>query len=132
MMVAPLRRMLLGLKNLAVGSKETKLHWRRDFARADVAGEVSIIFENQTFDGRLCDVSISGAMLVPDFGAPVGAEIELELPNIPGRVQALVKRRSENSVGVQFANPNIGIIIAGWSRGTTPSSMMAASRRAGS
>ncbi len=129
MMVAPLRRLLLGLKNLTAAPRENALDWQRDFSRAEVDARVTVFFESQTFEARMRDVSISGAMLVPDCGMRVGAELELELPNMPGRVQALVKRSSDGSAGVQFVNPNIGVMIAGWSRGTTATAMMAASRR---
>jgi len=105
------------------------LDWQRDFARAEVDAKVTVFFKSQTFEVRMRDVSISGAMLVPDCGMRVGAELELELPNMPGRAQAVVKRLSDGSVGVKFVNPNVGVIVAGWSRGTSATSMMAASRR---
>jgi hypothetical protein len=108
---------------------ETALDCRRDFARAEVETKVTVFFENQTFDGCLRNVSVSGAMLAPDRGMRLGAELELELPNIPGRVRARVKWLSHDGVGVHFDNPNVGVMIAGWSRGTTATSMMAASRR---
>lgn len=127
MMVAPLRRILLRLRNLAMSPKGSPLPGRRGFSRAEVDAEVTVFFQDQTFEGRLRDVSISGAMLEPDCGMDTGAELELELPSISGRVQAMVIHRSGDGVGVQFSNPSIGILIAGWSRGTsatavTPSS----------
>ncbi|MDA1101901.1 MAG: PilZ domain-containing protein [Proteobacteria bacterium] len=126
-MVAPLRRILLGLKSLATGRSDSPLEGRRDFARAAVDAKVTIFFENRTFDGRLRDVSISGAMLEPDCGMRIGADLELELPSISGRVQARVIHLSVNGVGVRFTNPSIGVLIAGWSRGTSAMSVVPAS-----
>ena len=119
MMVTPLWRILLGLKDLATGSGNTSLERQRGFTRADVNAEVTIFFDDRSFDGRLRDVSISGAFLEPDCGMGVGAELELELPNIVGRVQARVIHQSDSGVGVRFNNPSIGVLIAGWSRGTS-------------
>ncbi len=92
---------------------------RRDFTRAVVDSKVTIFLEGRTFRGRIHDVSISGAMLEPHCGLSVGDEIELELPNIPGRVQAQVMRRVKDKIGVRFSSPGVGVLIAGWSRGTS-------------
>lgn len=119
MVVTPSMRIIHGLKDIAAGARESFLRRKRVFARADVDTKVTVFFQDRAFEGRLRDVSISGAMLEPDFGMDVGAELELELPNISGRVKAQVMRLSENGAGVKFSNPNIGILIAGWSRGTS-------------
>ena len=127
-MVVLLRRILLGLKNLAAGPRGTSLYRRRDFMRTEVDAMVTVSFENRIFEGYLHNVSISGALLETNCGLRVGAELGLELANIPGFLKARVTRLSANGTGVQFANPNVGVMIAGWSRGTTAASVMSASR----
>ncbi len=118
-MVTPFRRMLLGFRNFAAGLGRETFESQRDFVRADVNTEVRVFFQGHSLEARLLDVSISGAMLQPASGMEVGAELELELPNIPGRVEAKVMRLTNDGAGVRFLNPGIGVLIAGWSRGTS-------------
>ena len=126
-MVKPLWRMISWLAGHIATSQKAAFERRRDFSRAAVDTEVSIFLVGRTFRGRLHDVSISGAMLEPDCSLRVGDELALELPNIPGRVKARVMRLVDDKIGVRFLNPGIGVLIAGWSRGTS-SVQMAANR----
>ena len=118
-MVTPLRRILHSLKGLAVGSGNNTRAQRRDFSRALVDTKVTVFFENATFEGLLRDISISGAMLEVDCGMQVGSRLELELQSIPGRVRAEVVRLTANGAGIRFSNSGSGVLIAGWSRGTS-------------
>jgi hypothetical protein len=53
--------------------------------------------------------------------------LELELPNIPGRVTAQVMRLLDDRIGVRFSNPGVGVLIAGWSRGASTTNTAAPS-----
>ena len=128
-MVALLRRILLGLKKPCCRSKgKLPCIGGGIFMCTEVDAMVTVSFENRIFEGYLHNVSISGALLETNCGLRVGAELGLELANIPGFLKARVTRLSANGAGVQFANPNVGVMIAGWSRGTTAASVMSASR----
>jgi hypothetical protein len=118
-MVTPFRRILFGIRNLVAGLGRETFESQRDFVRADVDTEVTVFFEGRVHEARLLDVSISGAMLQPIDSMTVGAVLELELPKLPGRVEAKVMRLTHGGVGIRFLNPGIGVLIAGWSRGTS-------------
>jgi len=118
-MVTPFRRILIALRNLAAGRDAGSYESLRDFARTDVDVEIMIFLDGQSVAGRMRDVSISGAMLESELEFRVGAVLELELPSIPGRVGAKVMRLTDGGAGVRFSNHSTGVLIAGWSRGTT-------------
>ena len=122
-MVTPLRRLLTVAKNIVTGSQDSGFEALRDFARADVNAEVRVFLGGETLNCNLRDVSISGALLVPDCGMEKGAVFELELDSIPGRVEAEVMRLTDAGAGIRFANHSIGVLVAGWSRGTSSGAM---------
>ena len=124
-MATPFRRILLGFRSFAEGLGRETFESQRDFARTDVNTEVTVFYQGQSLEARLLDVSISGAMLQPAPLLKIGAVLELELPNIPGRVEAKVMRLTSGGVGVRFLTPGIGVLIAGWSRGTSATPVMA-------
>ena len=126
-MVKPFGRFLNRLFEKATNSQRAAFEKQRDFSRAHVDAKVTIFLEGRTFQGRLHDVSISGAMLEPNCGLNIGNELELELPNIPGRVTAQVMRLLDDRIGVRFSNPGVGVLIAGWSRGTSTTNTAAPS-----
>ncbi|MFP6707746.1 MAG: hypothetical protein VCE75_17280 [Alphaproteobacteria bacterium] len=41
------------------------------------------------------------------------------MSSIPGRVKAQVMRLLDDRIGVRFSSPDVGDLIAGWSRGTS-------------
>ena len=129
-MVKPLRRLLGRIFEMVVSSRHAAFERQRDFSRASVDAKVTIFLEGRTFQGCIHDVSISGAMLEPNCGLDVGDELEFELPNIPGRVTAQAMRLLDDRIGVRFSNPGVGVLIAGWSRGTSTTNIPATSTRA--
>lgn len=126
-MVKPLWRLLNRLVGKVTHSQRGAFERQRDFSRADVDAKVTIFIEGRTFRGRLHDVSISGAVLEPNCGLNIGDELEMELPNIPGRVKAQVMRLLDDRIGVRFSSPGVGVLIAGWSRGTSTANTAATS-----
>ncbi len=99
-MVKPLWRLLNRLVGKVTHSQRAAFERQLDFSRADVDAKVTIFIEGRTFRGRLHDVSISGAVLEPNCGLNIGDELEMELPNIPGRVKAQVMRLLDDRIGV--------------------------------
>ncbi len=126
-MVKPLWRLLNRLVGKVTQSQRAAFERQLDFSRADVDAKVTIFIEGRTFRGRLHDVSISGAVLEPNCGLNIGDELEMELPNIPGRVKAQVMRLLDDRIGVRFSSPGVGVLIAGWSRGTSTANTAATS-----
>ena len=126
-MVKPLWRLLNRLVGKVTHSQRAAFERQRDFSRADVDAKVTIFIEGRTFRGRLHDVSISGAMLEPNCRLNIGDELEMEFPNIPGRVKAQVMRLLDDRIGVRFSSSGVGVLIAGWSRGTSTANTAATS-----
>ncbi|MDP6875087.1 MAG: PilZ domain-containing protein [Alphaproteobacteria bacterium] len=118
-MVTPFRRILIALQDLVAGGKADPFESLRDFARSDVDVEIKIFFAGKSDVGRMRDVSMSGAMVESELEFPVGAVMELELPAIPGRVGAEVVWVTDDGTGIRFQNRSSGLLIAGWSRGTS-------------
>lgn len=130
-MVTPLWPKFTKLGGCIAASLNAVGRGRREFSRAVVDTKVTIYLQGRTFQGRLRDVSISGAMLEPGCGLAVGDEMDLELPHIPGRVKARVMRRVNDAIGVRFLNRGVGVLIGGWSRGTSTPGVAAARSRDG-
>jgi len=97
---------------------------RRRHGRSDVDVGVQVTLAGATFDARLSDVSISGALLACERSLPPGSHIDITLPQIPVPVAAVVVRNRGRMSGIRFDDPNNGLLIAGWSRGTTPAALL--------
>ena len=124
-MITPLRHLFSLLLGRKSAGRNAAFEGQRDYSRAEVNAKVTIFLEGRTFQGQLRDVSISGAMLEPHCDLVVGDSLELELANIPGRVQAQVMRLVDEKIGVRFTTPGVGVLIAGWSRGTSTATLPA-------
>ncbi len=112
------------LRRLVPGLGVSPHRDRRRHGRSDVDVGVTVSHAGDTFAGRLSDVSISGALLACDRALDTGSSIQITLPQIPVPVAAMVVRSRGLMAGIRFDDPNYGLIIAGWSRGSTPSAML--------
>ena len=56
---------------------------------------------------------------VPCWNQIAVSTLAMKLSSIPGRVKAQVMRLLDDRIGVRFSSPDVGDLIAGWSRGTS-------------
>ena len=79
---------------------------RREFTRAEVRLPAVVSFHGSRSTGELTNVSVTGAMLQSDLGAPEGALIQLEIELPDGQLVAvdgaLVRSVRAGSLGLQF------------------------------
>lgn len=93
---------------------------KRGFQRRETDLQLEFTHQGDSFQALLIDASVSGAMLRCDSSPPKGAIIELQLPCVAEPVPAKVMRREDGAVGVKFIQPGIGVLIAGWALGRSP------------
>jgi hypothetical protein len=116
-MVFDFRRMLRDVPKLFGSSDVVE---RRRYSRADVDFDIEIERDGEQMGARIFDVSISGALLSPERALKIGDRIVIRLPQISTPVEARVVRANGGMFGIQFEDAAEGVVVAGWSRGSSP------------
>lgn len=91
---------------------------RRQYARSKVRTEVVVAVHGQRVPGYIQDVSISGALLTVPLSLQIGDGLSLEIERLSMPIAATVVRLTGEDFGLAFDDPGIGVLFAGWSRGS--------------
>lgn len=91
---------------------------RRRYARAQVRMEVIVDAHGQRVAGSVRDVSISGTLLTVDMPLAIGDAVSIEIERLSMPIKAKVVRLSGDDFGLAFVDPGVGVLFAGWSRGS--------------